>query len=502
MEIDEATLTRVALAHSIPPSVLSAVAARDNGSGTMGASQGSLSARGISANDVKGDPNLAIEMAATQLQQSFQKYGDWEQALSYYSTGDEKAYQNPNNSAGGFVYSVLGGAATQPDYGLQDVPQGQLTIMLPGLQSLSTHMQGLAEMGGVVTPQSVQGFQGFIKGIQSNGPGPGAFPGDPFPYGQCTWLAKGLRPDAQVNGDAGQWVPNSQKAEPGALVIYNGGHGYSQEGHVGVVTQVNPDGTFQVLSDNWGGVGEINLGMSSMADVKGFYAPTSPQQGQQVAQSALQIAGDPQAQQQVITQAQVALTGAPKPIQEAPKSTQDPAKSTQTPQQLGGPATAPHKDTHNPAEVAQFAQQLKALNIDPQRLIQNFGSVASMFRYHGAQVPDLHTYAGIANLDPSQQKDYVRAQPHPTQPNLNLGQVKDAFQAAMLHAITYMNRTPYDSEAQRFAASGANWQQMSQYYQTLQQQAQQHSQATVNPPSNPALQQSESGKQKQLEKQQ
>src|SRR4029077_4089582 len=195
MEIDEATLTRVALAHSIPPSVLSAVAARDNGSGTMGASQGSLSARGISANDVKGDPNLAIEMAATQLQQSFQKYGDWEKALSYYSTGDENAYQNPNNSAGGFVYTVLGGASTQPNYGLEVVSQQQLTIMLPGLQSLSTHMQGLAEMGGVVSPQSVQGFQRFIGGIQSQGPGPGSFKGDIYPWGECTWLVAGLRPD-------------------------------------------------------------------------------------------------------------------------------------------------------------------------------------------------------------------------------------------------------------------------------------------------------------------
>jgi CHAP domain len=491
MPVDEATLTRVALAHSIPPAVLSAVAARDNGSGTMGASQGSLSARGISANDVKNDPNLAIEMAATQLQQSFQKFGDWEKALAYYSTGDEKAAQNPNASAGGFVNSVLGGAATQPDYGLQDVPQQQLTIMLPGLQSLDTHMQSLVQMGGVVTPQSAQGFQSFIKGVQSNGPGPGAFPGDIYPWGQCTWLTAGLRPDINAKGalgDAHNWPVDSQKPEVGAAVVYNAGGGYDPvAGHVGIVTAVNPDGTFQVLSDHWGALGEINLANSTMSDVKGFIAPSSPQQGQQVAQSALGVAGKPEAQQQVVSQAQVAITGAPK--QPTDKSSTAKATGQQAPQQ------PPKKDPHDPAEVSQFAQQLKALNIDPQRLIQNFGSVASMFRYHGAQVPDLHTYAGIANLDPSQQKEYVRAQPHPTNPNLTLGGVKDAFQGAMLHAIQWVNRTPYDSEAQRFAASGANWQQMSQYYQDhAKQQAQQ--------PASPAPQQAESGKQKQLEKQQ
>src|SRR4029077_4854822 len=330
---------------------------RDNGSGTMGASQGSLSARGISANDVKGDPNLAIEMAATQLQQSFQKYGDWEKALSYYSTGDENAYQNPNNSAGGFVYSVLGGASTQPNYGLEGVSQQQLTIMLPGLQSLSTHMQGLAEMGGVVTPQSVQGFQRFIGGIQSQGPGPGSFKGDIYPWGECTWLVAGLRPDINAKGalgDAGQWPVDSQKPEVGAAVVYNPGGGYSGVGHTGIVTAINPDGTFQVLSDHWGAVGEINLANSTMSDVKGFIAPSSPQQGQQVAQSALQVAGKPEAQQQVITQTKATL---------APQKLDSPKQAVKgTAQKASGLTTPPQKDTHNPAEVSQFAQQLKALN--------------------------------------------------------------------------------------------------------------------------------------------
>lgn len=492
MAIDEATLARVALAHGIPPSILSAVAARDTGSGTMGMAEGSISARGLKVSDVQQDPNLALEMAATQLQQSFQKYGDWEQAISYYSTGDPKAYQNPNSSAGGFVYSVLGGAATQPDYGLQGVPQGQLTIMLPGLQSLGNHMQGLAEMGGVVTPQSAQGFQGFIRGVQSNGPGPGAFPGDIYPWGQCTWLVAGLRPDINAKGalgDAGQWPVDSQKPEVGAAVVYNPGHGYSAAGHTGIVTAVNADGTFQVLSDHWGALGEINLANSTMADVKGFIAPTDSQQGQQVAQSALQVAGKPQAQQQVITQAQTTITGQPKSTQQGSKSIHDPAKSIQTPQ------APPKKDTSNPAEVSQFAQQLKALNIDPQRLIQNFGNVASLFRYHGARPPDLHTYAGIANLDPSQQQAYVRAQPHPSQPNLNLGQVKDAFVSASLHSLQALQRMPFDFEAQRFAANGAGWNEMSKYYQQMSPQNQPQ-------PPNPAQQAENKGVQQKQERMQ
>src|SRR4029077_1144588 len=230
-----------------------------------------------------------------------------------------------------------------------------------------------------------------------------------------------------------------------------------------------------------------------MSDVKGFIAPSSPQQGQQVAQSALQVAGKPEAQQQVITQTKATL---------APQKLDSPKQAVKgTAQKASGLTTPPQKDTHNPAEVSQFAQQLKALNIDPQRLIQNFGQVASLFRYHGGQPPDLHTYAGIANLDPAQQRDYVRAQPHPQHPNLTLGQVKDAFVSASLHSVQALQRMPFDFEAQRFAAQGAGWNEMSKYYQSMGQQKN-SSQATVNPPSNPALQQAESGKQKQLEKQQ
>lgn len=490
MEVDESAVTRVAAANGIPPSILAAIAARDTGNGLMGLSAGSVVARGLSTSDVANDPNLALQVAAQQLKQSFQKNGDWEKALSDYSTGDPQAYQNPNSSTGGFVYSVLGGAATQPDYGLQDMPQGQLTIMLPGLQSLSNHMQGLSEMGGVVTPQSVQGFQGFIKGIQSNGPGPGAFPGDIYDWGQCTWLAAGLRPDLNAKGalgDAGQWPVDSQKPELGAAVVYNPGHGYSAAGHVGIVTAVNPDGTFQVLSDHWGALGEINLANSTMADVKGFIAPSDPQQGQQVAASAMQVAGQPEAQQQVITQAKTTITGQ-QPTQQTGKSIQTQPKSIQTPQ-------SPQKEEpHSPAEVSHFAQQLKALNIDPQRFIENFGQVAGMFRYHGGQVPTLHQYAGIANMDASQQQQYVRAQPHPKNPNLNLGQVKDAFTAASLHSVSMAGRMPFDFEAERFAALGANWAQMVQHYQQVAQSEQGKPSAPTPAPVQ------ETGKQKQLER--
>jgi hypothetical protein len=600
-DLDEGTITRIAAANGIPPSILAAIAARDTGDGLMGMSSGSVVARGLSPKDVASDPTLALTAAAQTLKQSFSQYGGWEQALSAYSTGDPQAYQNPNSSTGGFVYSVLGGAATDPSYGTQDMQPQQLNVMLPGLQSLATHMQGLTDMGGVVTEQSLKGFQSFIGGIQSQGPGPGAFKGDDFPWGQCTWLAKGLRPDAQVSGNADQWNVSSQTATPGSIVVYNAGHGYDPtDGHTGIVTKVNANGTFQVLSDNVGGVGEINLGNSTMSDVKGFIPPTSPQQGQQVAEQALQISGDPQAQQQVISTAQTTqfstdvLTQMKMPVTQAniqlistmakgegmAPGTNNPLATTQStagttgtlnsagvksygsyqqgvaataqtfmngnysgilnamksgmssqqmaqnPQVqanlktwqggsnedvnlLGGEANAPGAPAKpptppppsNPSEVSAFAQQLKALNIDPQRFIENFAQVAGMFRYHGGQAPTLHQYAGIANMDASQQQAYVRAQPHPTNPNLTLGQVKDAQTAASLFSVSTNQRMPYDFESQRFAALGANWQQMLQYYQQVAEKEQPSSSTTTSaakPPASTAPATS-SGKLQQLE---
>jgi hypothetical protein len=601
MELDEATVTSIAAANGVPPSILASIAARDPGNGLMGMSAGSVVARGLSTQDVANDPTLALTVAAQTLKQSFSEQGDWEKALSVYSTGDPQAYQNPNGSTGGFVYSVLGGAATQPEYGTQDMQQDQLSAILPGLQSLLTHMTSLVDMGGVVSQQSLKGFQNFIGGISKAGPGPGAFSGDNFPWGQCTWLAKGLRPDAQVSGNADQWNVSSQTPSPGSIVVYNAGHGYDPtDGHTGIVTKVNSNGTFQVLSDNVGGVGEINLSNSSMGDVKGFIPPTSPQQGEQVAAQALQISGDPQAQQQVISTAQTTqfstdvLTQMKMPVTQANiqlistmargegmnPSTNNPLATTQnapgakgatnsagvqtyatyqqgvaataqtflngnyagilnamksgmSSQQMaqnpqvqanlrtwqGGsnedvgllqgeqnapgtpsPAAPQQPDTSNPSEVSAFAQQLKALNIDPQRFIENFGKVVGMFRYHGGQAPTLHQYAGIANMDESQQQAYVRAQPHPTNPNLTLGQVKDAQTAASLFSVSTNQRMPYDFESQRFAALGANWAQMLQYYQQVAQQPGGQPSTPAAKPSPTPTQQGETGKEKQLER--
>jgi hypothetical protein len=71
---------------------------------------------------------------------------------------------------------------------------------------------------------------------------PGGYP-DRFPYGWCTWWAAYNR-HVTWNGNAGDWLANASaqgfhtQGTPsvGAIAVYRPGSGYSQLGHVAVVT--------------------------------------------------------------------------------------------------------------------------------------------------------------------------------------------------------------------------------------------------------------------------
>ena len=101
-------------------------------------------------------------------------------------------------------------------------------------------------------------------------------------WGQCTafvaqtlgWIPAGL-------GNAGDWVNNAQikgyaisnTPVAGSAVVYSPGGGYSPYGHVAVVEQVLPDGSFLVAEQNYKGPGITDERVSTMAGVSGFILP-------------------------------------------------------------------------------------------------------------------------------------------------------------------------------------------------------------------------------------
>lgn len=126
-----------------------------------------------------------------------------------------------------------------------------------------------------------------------------------YAWGQCTWFVahalSWLGIGAAGNmGNAKDWMAaaaakgmqTSHAPVVGAAVVYDGAYpGSEGYGHVGVVTGVNPNGTFQVASDNWGAPGRTHIGTSTLADVEGFILPPSAAAGVGGAQRALSMAG-------------------------------------------------------------------------------------------------------------------------------------------------------------------------------------------------------------------
>jgi surface antigen len=119
--------------------------------------------------------------------------------------------------------------------------------------------------GPVVDPQAVQQSVPACSG-----------PIGGFPCGQCTWWVAANRP-VNWSGNAWQWLANasaaghatSRQAQPGSIVVYGPGTGYSVFGHVGVVTAVNGS-TFTVSEMNYTGLGVVDKRESSYAGVEGF----------------------------------------------------------------------------------------------------------------------------------------------------------------------------------------------------------------------------------------
>lgn len=105
---------------------------------------------------------------------------------------------------------------------------------------------------------------------------------DSYAFGECTYGMCFLLPWVQEGwGDATNWLANASasglsiSATPvvGSLAIYRAGSGYSPQGHVGVVTAVNGDGTFILQEMNFTAWDQWDDRRSDLYDIEGFILP-------------------------------------------------------------------------------------------------------------------------------------------------------------------------------------------------------------------------------------
>ena len=114
--------------------------------------------------------------------------------------------------------------------------------------------------------------------VEATPPGlPATF--DSYPEGQCTYyVAMNHANVPAFLGNAAQWWTNgpakgmqtSATPRVGWVVVYGSGGGYSADGHVAIVIQVDSATTFDVEEMNFVGTGVIDERTSSMTDVAGF----------------------------------------------------------------------------------------------------------------------------------------------------------------------------------------------------------------------------------------
>lgn len=101
---------------------------------------------------------------------------------------------------------------------------------------------------------------------------------DSYPGGQCTYYVALHHPVPPYLGNAATWwqtgpqkgMQTSPTPQDGWVVVYGAGGGYSADGHVAIVIQVDSPTTFDIEEMNYLGTWVIDQRTSSMRDVEGF----------------------------------------------------------------------------------------------------------------------------------------------------------------------------------------------------------------------------------------
>lgn len=463
------SVAQIASRYSIPPAILQAVLRQgDVGAGptVAGIPIQQLDTMGID-HTLQREPSVVAEAAAARLSQAFQATGDWQQALSQYLTGNRGDYLSPTSAVPGVVWSILGAAASSPMTGMDGYTPANPQSFLTGAGAFSNVLQEVFSAGGVVTQQHIADWHETSQAVSGQFGNPAVAQGlqaaaknngQSYSLGQCTYYAArslGFIPGGL--GNASEWAHHAAEKgmnvthtpAVGTAVVYGAGGNYSpQYGHVAVVTAVNPDGSFQVSEMNVDGVGVADTRTSTMADVIGFInAPAgtdmrtaAPGIKAAVSQSAKPVAHDASPQQKI-----TGLPDAPKPK---------------------GPP---------PAEVQKFAQHLQGAGIDPNDFAQNFPAFAASRRRLMQLNSNPGDYAAVVSelqargepVDQTTINAYINNLPHPTYPDLTVGQFQATHSMATLHSVTALGRTPHAGEVARLAGSGANWTQTKDFYGAL-----------------------------------
>ena len=495
----DSDVAQVAAQYSLPPAVLMGLVAQEGGNPGMGLPAATLSAYNLSAAELNTDPLLALSIAARTLAQSFATTGSWESALSLSLTGDAQAWQSATSSVGGQVLGILGQAAINPSFGMSGYTPIDAGAFTRTSAAFATHLEGLVGMGGIVSPQAVSGYRQSVQQVTSVASGPWTTPqvgtrgswnstvvaglqaagrnnDQSYSPGQCTYYAArslGYIPGGL--GNAADWAHNAaergmsvnDKAAVGTAVVYgaNAG-GAGADGHVAVVQAVNPDGTFVVSEMNVDGQWVADQRTSTMDGVIGFIHPPS---GTNMPQAV------PGLFHTVQTTAKPDDGSTARPTTHASPGearTEDSAPAGQ-PQAPGQQQQKPeHPD---PAAVGEFAAQLQQHGIDPQAFAEHFGTLAERRRQLlQAQRTDVSDYAALQQAlglaAPGQPVTaaaitaHVRDQPHPTYPNITVGNFYDTHNRAALYSMQHTQSMPSDAETARLV--GLDHKAIESYYAT------------------------------------
>lgn len=502
MNVDPAALAQIAAQFGIPPAILYALGQQQTGFadsalnggvkdgqvGVFGIAPDTARSLGYQPGQISGDFALQAQLAAQLLAQQFSQYGNWNQALSAYLTGDPQAGSSPTSSVGGMVNGILGVAGARATYGLGQMGSNvHMDTFLPASESFAKSIMDMAKLGGVVTPDHASQYNNAVDGMLGTGAGFGNAKvsqalqaaaknnGRDYALGQCTYyVARSLGYIPGDLGNANQWASQASsqgmnvthKPTVGSAVVYGGGGGYSpQYGHVAVVTAVNPDGSFQVSEMNVEGTGVADTRTSSMNDVIGFIQPPAG------------------------TDMRTAAPGIKQAVRSDPRTAQtSPSQGKQSvPAEQGKTKQMEHQDQQEltPAQISQFAERAQHIGLGPgdiQKLMPQVAPLRRLMLESGTQLSDLVPHMGQSQAEILAA---IRQMPHPLAPHLTAGAMVDSFNTAALHSIHTVGRMPHAWEAAQFASAGFKSQDMLNHYTNL---------AAKQPPA------AESGKILQLEK--
>lgn len=477
--MDDQVVARVASEYNVPPAVLAAFVNHRDGDLVLGL----LSGYDLQPDEVQSNDELALTVAAQQLSNAFGRTGSWEDSISLLVSGSPDEWQSPTGSVGGTVYSVLGLAALDPTYGMDQWRPTDPNAFTGGVRALNSTLVDMNESGGIVTRDTVSSFRDSVRNVSqfvaptSRGLGVSGAAGDPL---------QALPFDPRYDKVSQPFMPGAGWLEPqhtgvdyevadrSPLYSVVGGTVSVQQGTWGPggneVTVTAPDGTkylyghvsaFTVKPGDTvtpgqqiavsGGAGEPGSGFSTGAHL---HLEVHNAQGQLV---------DPDPEVQRAFENAHGLT----PANAASAATEQQAQTQATQSEISGKEAqiaAAEMGMHTPAEVNEFAQQLQAAGIDPMWYAQNFPGIAALRRKLLQKDTTIADVVPMNGMDPSAQQSYIRSQPHPTYPQHSAGDFDDMYSSAMLHSINGEGRTPHPAEINSLLTAKANWAQQQQFY--------------------------------------